>query len=122
MRCPLCGAELVDVKVRDIGDVTARLIWQLHAGRCPEHGWFQAELISKPPREIFPVTRPGGVARPVIIAGQTFYAFPTVWNRLDKRQKVNPFEARYWQVDWDGMGVPAPAENAAAPAGAGAEV
>jgi len=122
MRCPICGTALVDVKVRDIGDVTARLIWQLHAGRCPEHGWFQAELISKPPREIFPVTRPGGVARRVTIAGRSFFAFPTIWNRLDQRQRVNPFEPRYWQVDWERMGVPAPAESPAAPAGAGAEV
>lgn len=113
MRCPLCGAELVDVKVRDIGDVTARLIWQLHAGRCPEHGWFQAEVISTPPREIFPVSRPGGTVRPVTIAGQTLYAFPTVWNRVDRRQQVNPFEPRYWQVDWERIGIPAPAPTAA---------
>ena len=108
MRCPLCNAELINVQVRDIGDVTANLLWQMHAGECPEHGWFQAEVISKPPREIFPVTRPGGVVRRVTIAGQSFFAFPTIWARMDTRQRVDPFEARFWQVDWERMGVPAP--------------
>ena len=112
MRCPFDGTELVDAQIRDIGDVTAQLLWQQHAGRCPEHGWFQAEVISKPPREIFPVTRPGGVVRPVSIAGQTFFSFPTVWNRMDTRQRVDPFDPRYWQIDWEKMGVPAPAVRA----------
>ncbi len=100
MRCPICGGELVDVRVRDIGDVTADLLWQMHAGRCPEHDWFQAELISKPPREIFPVNRPGGTARTVIVDGVETYAFPTIWNSMDSRQKVDPLDPKYWEVDW----------------------
>lgn len=108
MRCPICGDELHDVRVRDLGSVTADLLWQMHAGRCPEHGWFQAELISKPPREIFPVDRPGGTARRVIIDGHDIFAFPTIWNALDSRQVVDPFDPKYWAVDWDRLPVPAP--------------
>jgi hypothetical protein len=101
MRCPICGRELEDVLVRDIGGVTADLIWQVHAGRCPEHGWFQAEVISRPPREIFPVSKPFGAARRVIVDGHEHYSFSTVWNSLppDKqRLRVDPFDARFWQV------------------------
>lgn len=101
MRCPICGGELDDVRVRDIGDVTAHLLWQMHAGRCPEHGWFQAEFISKPPREIFPVNRPGGTTRTVDVNGVPIYAFPTIWNSMDVRQKVDPLDPKYWEVDWD---------------------
>ena len=60
MRCPICDRGLERVLVRDIGGVTGDLDWQVHAGECPEHGWFQAEVISKPPREIFPVEKPFG--------------------------------------------------------------
>jgi hypothetical protein len=101
MRCPICGRELEDVIVRDIGGVTSDLVWQVHAGRCPEHGWFQTEVISRPPREIFPVSKPFGVARRVVIDGQEIFSFPTVWNALppDKqRLRVDPFDARFWQV------------------------
>lgn len=101
MRCPLCGSELEDIFVRDLGGVTADLVWQLHAGSCPEHGWFQAEVISKPPREIFAVNKPFGAARRLIVDGQEVYAFSTVWNDLpvaEKRRKVDPFDPRYWQV------------------------
>jgi hypothetical protein len=105
MRCPICGSELVDVRVRDIGDVTADLLWQMHAGRCPEHGWFQAEVISTPPREIFPVNRPGGTARHVVVNGEDVYAFPTIWNAMDQRQKVDPLDPEYWQVDWGRLNV-----------------
>lgn len=102
MRCPLCDGDLVDIRVRNIGDVTARLLWQLHAGRCPEHGWFQAEIISKPPREIFPVNRPGGVARRLEIDGQPVFSFPTVWDsRGEFRQVVDPLDPELWKVDWD---------------------
>src|SRR5215203_5851141 len=82
MRCPICDRELEDTLVRDIGGVTADLFWQVHAGRCPEHGWFQTEVISRPPREIF--------------------SFPTVWNSLPRekqRARVDPLDARYWQID-----------------------
>ncbi|MBX5444856.1 hypothetical protein [Sphaerobacter sp.] len=101
MRCPICDRELVDVRIRHIGTVTANLPWQMHAGRCPEHGWFQAEVISKPPREIFPVNRPGGVVRRVEIDGREYFSFPTVWKSMDPRQDVDPFDPRYWEVDWD---------------------
>lgn len=87
--------------IRDLGGVTADLVWQLHAGECPTHGWFQCEVISKPPREIFPVERPFGVARRVEINGEDVYAFATVWNDLsptDKRKRVDPFDRQYWRV------------------------
>ncbi|MCX7622675.1 MAG: hypothetical protein N2Z82_02800 [Thermomicrobium sp.] len=122
LRCPLCGSELEDVIVRQLGHVTARLPWQLHAGRCQEHGWFQAEVISRPPREIFPVHRPGGLARRIVLDGREIYAFPTVWNRLDTRQEVDPFDPRFWRVDWERLGVCPPSgslqpERAEVPAG-----
>jgi hypothetical protein len=101
MRCPLCDSQLSRVMIRDLGGVTADLVWQLHAGECPEHGWFQCEVISKPPREIFPVVRPFGVARGLVVDGEEVYAFATVWNDLtpaEKRQKVDPFDRRYWKV------------------------
>ena len=101
MRCPVCGRELEDVLIRDIGGVTADLFWQVHAGRCPEHGWFQAEVISRPPREIFPVNKPFGVARRLLIDGEEMFSFPTVWNSLPKerqRERVDPLDARFWQV------------------------
>uniref|UniRef100_A0A7C1XP35 Uncharacterized protein n=1 Tax=Thermomicrobium roseum TaxID=500 RepID=A0A7C1XP35_THERO len=116
LRCPLCRRELQDVIVRQLGRVTARLPWQLHAGRCPEHGWFQAEVISRPPREIFPVTRPGGIARRIVLDGKEFYAFPTIWNRLDTRQEVDPFDARFWEIDWERLGVRPPTLTPAAEA------
>ena len=102
LRCPMCDRELEDTLVRDIGGVTANLVWQVHAGRCPEHGWFQTEVISRPPREIFPVNKPFGAARRVVVDGREVYSFPTVWDRLppeQQRAKVDPFDARYWQVD-----------------------
>ena len=87
--------------MRDIGGVTADLFWQVHAGRCPEHGWFQTEVISRPPREIFPVNKPFGTARRVIVDGRELFSFPTVWNSLPReqqRQKVDPLDARYWKI------------------------
>lgn len=101
MRCPICARGLERVLVRDIGGVTGDLDWQIHAGQCPEHGWFQAEVISRPPREIFPVEKPFGVARRLEIDGQEIYSFPTVWSDLspaEKRQPVNPFDPKYWEV------------------------
>ena len=101
MRCPLCGGALRNVLIRDLGGVTADLIWQLHAGRCPEHGWFQTEVISRPPWEIFAVNKPFGVARRLVVDGEELYSFPTVWNDLPpeaRRQRVDPFDPRYWQV------------------------
>jgi hypothetical protein len=101
MTCPICDSELRKVQVRDLGGVTADLVWQLHAGECPDHGWFQAEVISRPPWEIFAVDRPFGVARRLVIDGREIYSFPTIWNDLPpeaRRQRVNPLDARYWRV------------------------
>ena len=101
MRCPICDGDLRKVMVRDLGGVTAGLTWQLHAGECSEHGWFQCEVISRPPREIFAVDRTFGVARRLIIDGDEIYAFSTVWNDLPadmKLKKTDPFDPRYWKV------------------------
>lgn len=106
MRCPICDRELVDVRIQNLGTVTANLPWQLHAGRCVEHGWFQAEVISRPPREIFPVNRPGGVVRRVTVDGRECYSFPTVWASMDPRQRVDPFDPRYWEIDWERLRSP----------------
>ncbi len=101
MRCPICDCELHNVLIRDLGGITADLIWQLHAGECPEHGWFQAEVISRPPREIFPVDRPFGVARRLVVDGEELYAFATVWNDVppeQTRRRIDPLDPRYWRV------------------------
>jgi hypothetical protein len=101
LRCPVCGGELKDTLVRDLGGVTADLVWEIHAGRCPEHGWFQAEVISRPPREIFAVNKPFGVARRMVVNGLEVYSFPTVWStQSDERQRqpANPFDPALWQV------------------------
>jgi hypothetical protein len=99
MHCPICGNDLDNVIIRDLGGVTASIIWQLHAGECAEHGWFQTEFVSRPPREIFAVTRPFGAARRVVVNGREYYSFSTVWNDLtpdEKRKPVNPLDSRYW--------------------------
>jgi hypothetical protein len=101
MRCPICSRDLEDTIVRDIGGVTADLVWQVHAGRCPEHGWFQAEIISRPPREIFPVNKPFGAARRVVVDGRELFSFPTVWNNLPPekhRLAVDPLDPRFWEA------------------------
>ncbi len=101
MRCPICKGQLDHVLVRDLGGVTADLFWQLHAGQCPEHGWFQTEVISRPPEEIFAVNKPFGVARRLVINGRDVFSFPTVWHDLPagtRRQRVDPLDPRYWQV------------------------
>jgi hypothetical protein len=102
MRCPVCNGPLERVLIRDLGGVTADLVWQLHAGHCPEHGWFQAEVVSQPPRDIFPVERPFGVARRMVIDGDEIFSFATVWNDMPAEQKrrkdIDPFDRRYWKV------------------------
>ncbi|HEU0163962.1 MAG TPA: hypothetical protein VFQ54_02895 [Thermomicrobiales bacterium] len=101
MHCPICAKELGSVIVRDLGGVTADIVWQLHAGECPEHGWFQTEFVSRPPREIFAVTRPFGAARRIVVNGHEYFSFSTAWNDLtpqEKRQRVNPLEEKYWQT------------------------
>ena len=101
MHCPVCDGPLTGVLIRDLGGVTADLVWQLHAGECPAHGWFQTEVISRPPREIFAVDRPFGVARRMEVDGVEVFSFPTIWNDLPvavRRQRVDPLEAKFWQV------------------------
>lgn len=105
MRCPLCGGELDRVFVRDLGGITAGITWQLHAGRCmahPEgHGWFQAEVCGKPPREIFAVARPFGPTKRLEVDGQEIYAFATVWNDAPSEiqmRRVDPLDPQYWAV------------------------
>ncbi len=101
MRCPICGGEMARVHIRDMGGLTGRVMWMLHAGECPEHGWFQAEVISRPPREIFAVAKPFGIARRLIVNGREIFSFPTVFSELpgnERRKRVDPFDPRYWQV------------------------
>ena len=101
LRCPICGDQLVETMIRDLGGVTSDLTWQLHAGRCAEHGWFQAEAISRPPREIFAVNKPFGVARRVSVNGREAFSFPTVFNELpdqEKRNAVDPLEPAMWRA------------------------
>lgn len=101
MRCPICDRELEDVQIRDFGGVTADIVWQVHAGRCPVHGWFQAEVVSRPPREIFPVNRPFGAARRLMLGNDEIFAFATVWNDAPddvKRSRIDPLDPQYWQV------------------------
>lgn len=100
LRCPICDGELKHTQITPIGAVTADLAWEMHAGQCPQHGWFQAEVIATPPREIFPVTRPAGTARRFTIDGQPIFSFPTVWNNLDAFTQVDPYDPAYWAVDW----------------------
>lgn len=92
MRCPVCGGDLTDVHIRDLGGVTATIIWQIHAGECPEHGWFQAEFTAKPPREIFPVTRPYGTVRRVVLNGEEYFGFTTVWGSADREKKLEKID------------------------------
>ncbi len=99
MRCPICDGALENVLIRDLGGISSRTIWQLHAGRCEEHGWFQTEVVSRPPREIFAVTRPFGAARRIVIDGREHFAFSTVWNDVppaDRRRRVDPLDGQYW--------------------------
>lgn len=103
LACPVCGSDLVKTMIRTLGTITSRTSWQMHAGKCEEHGWFQAEIVGKPPRDIFAVTRPFGPSRRLIVDGREVYQFPTVWNdvdfdvRLDRNKPVDPLDARYWK-------------------------
>ena len=100
MRCPICDGTLSHVMIRDLGAITGDQTWQVHAGECAEHGWFQAEIVSRPPREIFSVDRPFGVARRITLDGREQFSFPTVWlDQTDdvKRSRVDPLDARFWR-------------------------
>lgn len=113
LRCPLCDGELENKRVKQIGDVTAQMRWEIHAGQCPEHGWFQTEVIDKPPREIFPVERIGGKARRVVIEGRDIYAFPTVWHSKDPHSEVDPLDPELWRVDWEQLRLRSPLADSA---------
>ncbi len=100
MRCPICGGELSNVHIRDLGGLTADILWILHAGECPEHGWFQAEFSADPPREIFPVKKPFGTARRVDVDGVEYYEFRTAWDRaqIENRHfhETDPLDPDMW--------------------------
>ena len=103
MRCPICGGELGKVQIRDLGGLTANIIWKLHAGECPEHGWFQAEFSADPPREIFPVKRPFGTARRVVVNGREYFEFPTAWGRAEIEERhfhvADPLDPELWATE-----------------------
>lgn len=101
MHCPICGEALQNVIVRDLGSAAARVTWQLHAGECPQHGWFQTEFVSRPPSEIFAVTQPFGTSRRVVVNGREYFSFSTAWSTVpahEKRRPVNPLEEKYWRT------------------------
>src|SRR3990170_1525754 len=87
MRCQICGGALGNVLIRDLGGVTAAVTWQIHAGQCSDHGWFQTEVVSRPPREIFAVTRPFGAARRVVVNGREHFSFSTSWNDVPAQER-----------------------------------
>lgn len=100
LRCPICESALEQTMIKDLGAPNAYRQWQMHAGKCGEHGWFQAEVVGRPPREIFPVTQPFGRTRRLVIDGQEIFAFPTVWNDVpgDERLKPHdPLDEQYWK-------------------------
>ena len=103
LTCPVCGGKLVQTIIRTLGTVTRNTIWEMHAGRCEEHGWFQAEVVGRPPRDIFAVNRPFGVSRRLVVGDDEVYQFPTVWNdagydvRMNKEKPIDPLDAQYWK-------------------------
>jgi hypothetical protein len=103
MRCPICGGALERVQTRLMGGITADIEWQMHAGQCPEHGWFQAEFTADPPREIFPVTRPFGTARRVVVDGREYFEFVTAWGSADIAQRhfhdVDALDPKWWATE-----------------------
>lgn len=103
MRCPICGGELENVHIRELGGLTAGIMWMLHAGECPRHGWFQAEFSADPPREVFPVTKPFGTARRVVVNGHEYFEFYTAWGRakIEDRhfQATDPLDPAMWSTE-----------------------
>ena len=103
LKCPVCGGDLVETSIRTLGTITRGTAWEMHIGRCEEHGWFQAEIVGRPPREIFAVTKPFGASRRLVIGDTEYYQFPTVWNdveldvRLNKEKPIDPLDAQYWK-------------------------
>lgn len=103
LTCPVCDGVLVQTMIRTLGTITVNTVWEMHAGRCEEHGWFQAEIVGKPPRDIFAVTRPFGASRRLVVNDREVYQFPTVWNdaeftlRMNKEHATDPLDAKYWK-------------------------
>lgn len=103
LRCPICEGALKGTTIRTMGSVAPNVAWQMHAGECKEHGWFQAEIVGRPPRDIFAVTRPFGASRRIVVNGSEMYQFPTVWNdadfdlRMNKENPVDSLDAQYWK-------------------------
>ena len=103
LRCPVCDGALAHTMIRSLGSITPHTSWEMHAGECAEHGWFQAEIVGRPPRDIFAVARPFGASRRLVVNGREVYQFPTVWNdvefetRMNKEKPVDPLEAQYWK-------------------------
>ena len=103
LKCPVCGGGLVETSIRTLGTITQETAWEMHVGRCEEHGWFQAEIVGRPPREIFAVTKPFGASRRLVIGDTEYYQFPTVWNdveldvRLNREKPIDPLDAQYWK-------------------------
>lgn len=101
--CPICEGKLVETSIRDLGAITRETRWEMHIGRCEEHGWFQAEVVGRPPREIFAVHKPFGASRRMLVNGREYYQFPTVWNDVDfeermwKHDPIDPLDAQYWK-------------------------
>jgi len=108
LKCPVCGSKLVDTRISAMGsDISTHLRWHMHSGRCEEHGWFQAETVGRPPRDIFAVTRPFGTSRRFVINGREYHQFPTLWNdvefhermnRMSKANRVDPLDPQYWEA------------------------
>lgn len=103
LTCPICESGLMDTLIRVMGTATRATQWEMHAGKCEEHGWFQAEIVGRPPREIFAVTKPFGASRRLVINGREYYQFPTVWDdvdmetRMNKHNPVHALDAQYWK-------------------------
>lgn len=103
LKCPVCGGDLVETSIRTLGTITLNTAWEMHIGRCEEHGWFQAEVVGRPPREIFAVTKPFGASRRLVVGDTEYYQFPTAWNdveldfRMNKEAPVDPLDAQYWK-------------------------
>lgn len=103
LKCPVCDGQLMQTMIRTMGTVTRNTAWEMHAGRCEEHGWFQAEVVGRPPRDIFAVTRPFGASRRLVVNGREVYQFDTVWKDVELAQRMNKFkpadmlDEQYWK-------------------------
>ena len=56
-----------------------------------------AALFAQAPLPRYEVHR---AATRITIDGKPIFSFPTVWNNSDTFQSVDPYDARYWAVDW----------------------